>query len=172
MAGPPLEHSLQAGADADGPQHGERIGGRDAGEVATEPPRQRRVAGDLADLHEPLRVEVRAGGIGRAAGVNEEQVAGEIGRVQRRHGGREAEEAVEIDASRGCAAIGAGDGERGSGEVVVVVAPWHAHREAVGRAAKIDPDDGVAERRAVVAGDGDAGQTGRLNLSLTATLHF
>src|SRR5579863_4297571 len=83
-------------------------------------------------FHEVLRIEVRAGWVGRASGVNDCQVALFPKRLKGREGRVKSEEAVEIDD------LVARDVDGWAHGVVGALVVWHDDVEAIGRAALED----------------------------------
>jgi len=96
------------------------------------------VAGALearcSGLHVVLGVEVGTGVVGRAGGVDDSQMLLLIERLQRRHGGVEAEEAVQIDD------LFLRNSDGGTHGVVIRLAPGNNDVEPVGCAALEDDD--------------------------------
>jgi hypothetical protein len=87
-----------------------------------------------AGFHEVLRVEVGAGHVGRAGGVDDGEMALIVERLEGRERGMQAEEAVEIDD------LILRDGDAGAHGVVVLLAIGNDDVEAVGCAALEDDD--------------------------------
>ncbi len=96
-----------------------------------------------AALHVVLRVEVRARGIGRAAGVDESQRAVLPARHDSAERGVQAEMAVE---GKDCAVTAAGDRDRRARVVILTVAIRYDHVETVDGAAQKDHDQAFAAR--------------------------
>ena len=109
-----------------------------------------------AGLHEILRVEMRARGIGRAGGVNDGELVFVKERLEWREAGVQAEEAVEIDRGVGAAAAWLRNGDGWAQAVIVWFGEWDDDVEAVGGAA-LEEDDEL-----FFAGGGGSGGDGAL----------
>ncbi len=99
------------------------------------------IFGDLyagrAGFHEVLGIEVRTGGVGRARGVYDRQVALLPQRLQRREGRMQAEEAIEIEHRF------LGNIDAGSHGVVLRLAVRDDDVESIGGAALEDHDQAL-----------------------------
>ena len=121
---------------------------------AVEPAVLRALDAGRAGFHVVLRVEVGAGHVGRAGGMDDGEMALVVERLEGRERGMQAEESVEIED------LVLRNGDAGPHGVVVLFAIGHDDVEAVGGAALKDDDEaaiGVVRSARAPSGPGSWG---------------